>query len=62
MPSVPHPHPSDEFRRAVADLYGERDAIPTAAPQSAWPQAVAQVSTQLCEKLRIEVGVRSGYV
>ena len=54
MPSLPQPQPSDEFRRNVADLYGDRDSAPAATP-SAWPQAVAQVSTQLCAKLRIEV-------
>jgi hypothetical protein len=55
MPSLPHPQPSDDFRRNVADLYGDHDAIPTAATPPTWPQAVAQVSTQLCAKLRIEV-------
>jgi hypothetical protein len=54
MPSVPQPPPSDEFRRNVADLYGDRDPSPATTPP-AWPQAVAQVSTQLCAKLRIEV-------
>ena len=53
MPSLPQPQPSDDFRRTVADLYGDRDT--PATPHPAWPQAVEQVSTQLCEKLRIEV-------
>lgn len=54
MPSLPQPQPSNEFRRNVADLYGDCDSAPALTP-SAWPQAVAQVSTQLCATLRIEV-------
>jgi hypothetical protein len=55
MPSLPQPQPSDDFRRNVADLYGDRDIPPTASPMPAWRQVVAQVNTELCAKLRLEV-------
>jgi hypothetical protein len=55
MSNVPQPQPSDDFRRNVADLYGDRDTPPPAAsPLPAWRQVVAQVNTELCTKLRLE--------
>ncbi len=55
MQSLPHTTDSEQFRRHVADLYGERDTIPTASPAPDWPQAVAQVEAALCTKLRLDV-------
>ncbi len=53
MPSLPQPQPSDEFRRTVADVFGDRDATPAPTTPSDWPHAVAHVSDALCEKLRL---------
>jgi len=55
MHSVPQSQTTEQFRRAVADLYGDRDTTPTAPPALDWPQAVAQVNAALCAKLRLEV-------
>ena len=55
MQSIPHTPDPEQFRRTVADLYGDRDTTPTASPAPDWPQAVAQVGAALCTKLRLDV-------
>ena len=56
MQSIPHTPDPEQFRRTVADLYGDRDStLPTASPAPDWPQAVAQVGAALCTKLRLDV-------
>src|SRR5688572_12063108 len=54
MQTVPQPPSSEQFRRTVADVFGDRDALPTTSPAPDWPQAVAQVGAALCTKLRLD--------
>ena len=54
MQSVLHTPASEQFRDNVADLYGDRDTIPTASPAPDWQHAVAQVGATLCAKLRLD--------